>query len=368
MNGTKQRHVCVSVMLWAAIISNVFMAIYYAKTMFSAHSTEITIGLGIQATLSIINVLGVILLLRWNKNGFYLFLISSLIACIVNISILSIRPIVTIGSIIAILIWWAILYIKKNKKTVWSQLELGWDLNHCRHLYQVFSIICIICFAFMLIAASFNNNKLSDDSSFEEDTIDIVEKIDVHDSMSIPKEDLIAEGVEPNIVPAEYYSKDLQTYKLHGNVKHVYYYYISQSGEESYRGERSFNKRGKQLFDYKDTKVIRNKDGRILEIEYDLGGQRFSYDSKGETISFTDWDTSTSTEEYVQIDKIGNPLVSNVYGEGGKRDPIIANYYYSYIKWDNNGNWTKRKVRYVERGYEDEQSNYYEKRIIVYFK
>lgn len=367
MNETKQRHGCVIAWLWVATISNVYMAIYYAVTMFSAYSPEITLGLGIQAILSIANVLGAILLMRWNKTGFYLFLMSSLIVCIVNISVFSIRPIVTIGSIFAILIWWAILHIKKNKKTVWSQLEIGWDLKHCRHLYQVFSIICIVCFILMLIAVSLENNTLSNNSSFEEDTVGIVEKVDVLDSVPITKEDKIAEEIEPDIIPAGYYSKDLQTYKLHGNVKKVSYYYISQPGDESFREELIFNKSGKQSFDCKDIKIIRSNDGRISEIEYDFGGRRFTYDSKGETISVIDWDTSTTVEKYTKLDKYGNPIESNQYGEDGEKGCVTGQYKYQYLNWDSQGNWTLRQVYYSDTYDSQWNSSYKQRRDIEYY-
>ena len=55
-----------------------------------------------------------------------------------------------------ILIWWAILHIKKDGLSAWSLLETGWDYKHCRHLYQLFAILVGVFMALTIFAYSRN--------------------------------------------------------------------------------------------------------------------------------------------------------------------------------------------------------------------
>lgn len=208
----KQRNGCITAWLWVAIIANIGMAIFYAVSMFSAYTTEMALGFGICSILGVVNILGAILLMRWNKTGFYLFLISSLITAIVSIFVLKMEAATAIGSLFAIIIWWAILQAKKNGVSAWSQLDTGWDYKHTRHLYQVFSIIGIALFVLTLIAVGMEHKNpyadiLPDDSYLDEDSIAVEvveEEVAVVDSViAVAEEDVIVveEPVRP--LPAE---------------------------------------------------------------------------------------------------------------------------------------------------------------------
>lgn len=200
-NNLKQRNGCITAWLWVAIIANIGMAIFYAVSMFSAYSTEMALGFGICAILGIINVLGAILLMRWNKTGFYLFLVSSLICAVVNVFVLKMSPATAISSVFAIVIWWAILQAKKDGVSAWSQLESGYDYKHTRHLYQVFSIIAIALFVLTLIAVRMEHNNpdadiLSEDSYLNEDTVAVEvveEEVAVIDSVAAEEDVIIIE-------------------------------------------------------------------------------------------------------------------------------------------------------------------------------
>lgn len=183
-NNLKQRNGCITAWLWFAIIANIGMAIFYAVSMFSAYSTEMALGFGICSIFGVINVLGAILLMRWNKTGFYLFLVSSLICTVVNVFVLKMSAATAISSVFAIVIWWAILQAKKDGVSAWSQLETGWDYKHCRHIYQIFSITAIILFVLTLIAVGQEHNNpyediLSDYEAVEEDTVAVEEVVEV---------------------------------------------------------------------------------------------------------------------------------------------------------------------------------------------
>jgi hypothetical protein len=227
-NNLKQRNGCITAWLWVAIIANIGMAIFYAVSMFSAYSTEMALGFGICSIFGVINVLGAILLMRWNKTGFYLFLASSLICEVVNVFVLKMSAATAISSVFAIVIWWAILQTKKDGVSAWSQLETGWDYKHTRHLYQVFSVVGIALFVLTLIAVGMEHknpyaNILSDDSYLDEDTIavEVVEEEVAVDSVAVADDDVIVveEPVKPQPkeekpekkMPAEDSSKSYET-------------------------------------------------------------------------------------------------------------------------------------------------------------
>lgn len=355
-NNLKQRNGCITAWLWVVILINMAMAIFYAVSMFEAYSTEMALGFGICSIFGVANVLGAILLMRWNKIGFYLFLFSSLICAVVNVCVLKMPPSVAVSSLFAIIIWWAILQAKKDGKSAWSQLESGWDYKHCRHLYQVFTVIGIALFVLTLIAVGKEHKTpyedIDDDSYLDEGTM--VKQEVVMDSVAeTEKRSMPEQEMELDIVPAPYFSKDLRTFKLRGHVKKVKVYRGNYSHLEDYDHERpseefSFDKKGKLYFEDNWIKIIRNSNGRIYEIQYDLGGLRFVYDLNGETLGIYDVDTSTSLEKYMKWDKYGNPKESNLYGEDGDDGTPYAYFKYRYLRWDDKGNWILRQVDYSD--------------------
>lgn len=157
MNEGKERHGCVNAWLWIVIIFNLGLGIYYAAMMFSAYTNTVSLGFGLLSILATLNVLGAILLMRWNKCGFYLFVVSSVLAALVNIGVLSLEPVVLISGLLAILFWWGILQIKKDGISAWSLLEDGWDYKHCRHLYQLFGFIIGILLILTVVAYAGNH-------------------------------------------------------------------------------------------------------------------------------------------------------------------------------------------------------------------
>jgi len=203
----KQRNGCITAWLWLAILINLGMTVYYALSMFGAYSTEMALGLGTCSIFGLVNVLGAILLMRWNKTGFYLFLVSSIICAVVNLAVLKLQPATAVSSLVAIIIWWAVLQAKKDGVSAWSQLEAGWDYKHCRHLYQLFSVAGIILFILTLIAVGQEHknpyeNILPEQTVLEEDTVVVEEEvIPVVDSVAVQDEDVIV--VEEPVKPKE---------------------------------------------------------------------------------------------------------------------------------------------------------------------
>jgi len=167
---------------------NLGMTVFYAVAMFGAYSTEMALGLGICSIFGIVNVLGALLLMRWNKTGFYLFLISSLICGVVNLCVLKMEPATAVGPVFAIIIWWAVLQAKKDGVSAWSQLETGWDYKHCRHIYQVASITGLILFVLTMVAVGMDHNNPYEDILSDDDAIAVVDDEEEVEAVAVEEE------------------------------------------------------------------------------------------------------------------------------------------------------------------------------------
>lgn len=190
MNEGKERHGCVSVWLWLAIITNFCCAIYYVVSMFGTFTSSHSLGLGLLSICATLNILGTILLMRWIKYGFYVLLTGFVLIAIVNVGILSMEPYFLVPNILSLLFWWGILQIRKDGVSAWNLLELGWDYKHCRHLYQFFGVIMAVLLVLTIVALPrhhdgySNKNLLSSDDSekvieepVEEEPVEVEEQI-----------------------------------------------------------------------------------------------------------------------------------------------------------------------------------------------
>lgn len=196
MGSGKERNGCITAWLWLAIITNLVLAVYCAISMFSAYTGRLAWALGIGSVLSVVNILGAVMLMRWNKIGFYILTVSAVLSIGVNMMMLGSNPVELVGSVVAILIWWAILQVKKNGESAWSQMESGWDVAHCRHLYQVFCGIIVLLIALTALAASKN----SGESPVEKDDIEISVN-DGQDSTAVNDIIVVEESIA--VVPEE---------------------------------------------------------------------------------------------------------------------------------------------------------------------
>jgi len=120
------------------------------------------------------DALGVLLMLRWSKNGFYLLVLSAILSTVVNFSVLKMELLPSIAFLIASAIWLIVLQFRYRGKSLWSQLKSGWDYRHCRHIYQMVAVIEVILFVLTLTA--FGNSQ--EDKMFTPVQINEPEKID----------------------------------------------------------------------------------------------------------------------------------------------------------------------------------------------
>lgn len=170
----KERHGCVSAWLWVALVVNALLIIFYGIAMFGMDTREDALGFGLCSIGAAVNVLGALLLLRWNKIGFYMMAICSILAIAINIFVLNMEPVAMIGSLFAVVIWWAILQIKSNGVSAWSQLSSGWEGKKNQTFYWIFGILISLLFVLTLVAF---RNAGESTSNYDWDDDEVVEAL-----------------------------------------------------------------------------------------------------------------------------------------------------------------------------------------------
>ncbi|MFV0375839.1 MAG: hypothetical protein ACK5JD_00895 [Mangrovibacterium sp.] len=124
-SNPKQRHGCVTAWLILMIIANSLTAILYLffgnllaqglpETV--SHSTLV-----ILAILGLINVISSVLLLRWMKIGFWIFLFTSIAALVINLT-MGLGVIQSFFGLVGIAILYGVLQIKENNVSAWTNL------------------------------------------------------------------------------------------------------------------------------------------------------------------------------------------------------------------------------------------------------
>ena len=120
----KQRHGCLTAYLIFMIVANALTAIYYLiqnQLIIDTYETNILMVM-LLVVLGIINVGAAILLLKWKKIGFYLFILSALGAFVINLALgLSIAT--SISGLLGIAILFGVLQIGDQNNKGWPQLE-----------------------------------------------------------------------------------------------------------------------------------------------------------------------------------------------------------------------------------------------------
>ncbi len=125
-NVAKQRHGCVTAWLITMIVLNSLGALLYllasewvAKNLPHNVSTSTILLLGV---IEIGNVVFSVLLFQWKKIGFYGFVMTSIVALIINLSI-GTGAAQSVFGILGIALLYGVLQIKKDNVTAWENLE-----------------------------------------------------------------------------------------------------------------------------------------------------------------------------------------------------------------------------------------------------
>ncbi|MDE5561679.1 MAG: hypothetical protein K2J00_07785 [Bacteroidaceae bacterium] len=163
MNKQRQRHGFVTFWLWFCIVCSALSGVqgllmgsqlsslgYYATGLAASgidysHAygqlQDASMILSGQAVIGFIcNVVGYVMLLNWKKAGFYVLIVASIVLSCVGVyamelisdayseigryvSSMSLNSIMVFGSVFGWILLWAILQIKKNGVSYWSQLN-----------------------------------------------------------------------------------------------------------------------------------------------------------------------------------------------------------------------------------------------------
>lgn len=206
MEALKERHGCVTFWLWTILIVNIAMFFYYVVALFTTGSMIGIVGHGLSLIMSLGCILGSILLMRWNKLGFFLFLICQAVVVLLDVFLFHSDPYLIVSLIIAMCIWRGILQMKRNGVSAWKNMFIGWDYQHCRHLYQVFLGLTFIIFLLILFAVVNNANS----GTQREDS----EEYELLDSIAI-------DTVAVEVIDSEQYDENSDLAFLKQSIKHI---------------------------------------------------------------------------------------------------------------------------------------------------
>ena len=139
MGVIRKRHGLVTIWLRLAIIIYLFAVVWNIFAFSTSDNKTIALVSGIDIVLNMWALLAIILLMRWNKLGFYLLMLTSFLSAGVSIVYDNDADVIYAVAfpVVWLIAWWGILQIKSNKVSCWNNLFLGWDYKHCRHLYQL---------------------------------------------------------------------------------------------------------------------------------------------------------------------------------------------------------------------------------------
>lgn len=224
MENLKERHGCVTFWLWCILIINIVMFFYYIVALFTAGSTIGIVGHGLSSIMSLGCILGSILLMRWNKLGFFLFLICQAVVVLLDVFLFHSDPYLIVSLIIAMCIWRGILQMKRNGVSAWKNMFIGWDYQHCRHLYQVFLGLIFIIFLLILFAVVYkaepdgNGFEGYDDEYVTIDSIAVDSVVaDVVDSIPVD----VVDSIPVDVIDSEQYDEDSDLAFLKQSIKHI---------------------------------------------------------------------------------------------------------------------------------------------------
>lgn len=123
-NDLKQRHGCVTFWLWLVLLVNAGSVLMQVVNLFDPLESVYPVWtVVLLVLLASCNVVASLLLMRWRKLGFYLFVASALAELVVGLLLLDLHPVESVSSLASIAIWWAVLQIRSDGRSAWSQME-----------------------------------------------------------------------------------------------------------------------------------------------------------------------------------------------------------------------------------------------------
>lgn len=166
-NGQIKRPIAVTVVLWIILVAYVLWTTIFALSIYGMESENEILSAGLTAIFGLGNVLGSILLLKWNRIGFLIMIISTLLDGISDICLLNSDSLDSFIFLTPIVVLFILLQIKKNGISYWKQLKSGWDGKNNRHLYQATFCLALL-FVGLTLTAIGNDEKDGNDNPDEE--------------------------------------------------------------------------------------------------------------------------------------------------------------------------------------------------------
>ena len=123
-NDLKQRHGCVTFWLWLVLLVNLGSVLMQVVNLFDPEEPVYPVWtVVLLVLLASCNVVASLLLMRWRKLGFYLFVASALAELVVGLLLLDLNPVQSVTLLFNIAIWCAVLQIRSDGRSAWSQME-----------------------------------------------------------------------------------------------------------------------------------------------------------------------------------------------------------------------------------------------------
>lgn len=231
---------------------------------------------------------------------------------------------------------------------------------------------CFIASTFIIATASCGNSKggETNEDSINQAHIDSINQ-EKKDSINQAKTDSIREdSIRRNRV-----TPDLALFELKGPVKSVDKNFISIA----YSGGANFDKDGNITSLTNGAKFKRTSDGKINRLSSD----KISYNKDSQPISFS-WSNSmgegsSKNRSCTYTDGKLSSYFEKQEGVEGSFHVSKINASYTYLEYDNYGNWTKRRVNIVDKNTNENEtqdgevtrtlrSNKTQTRVITYYE
>lgn len=120
----KLRNGFISFYLWFGIVVNSLIGIAYFVTIFTSKTAYDPMSSRIYGfASSFILVAGYFSLLKWKKFGFYVLAAMAVLSLGINLVTDTNADLGTFGPIVSLMILFAVLQLKKNRKSCWEQLS-----------------------------------------------------------------------------------------------------------------------------------------------------------------------------------------------------------------------------------------------------
>lgn len=92
----------------------------------------------------IINIVGIVYILRNLQFGVFLLLFSNLIIFLLQLFLTENVPIFIWISLFFVIIIFLLLFLKSNGRTIWAQMNKGIDISHFKHIYQLSTLLILM--------------------------------------------------------------------------------------------------------------------------------------------------------------------------------------------------------------------------------